>query len=429
MQSCINQNKSIASKLLEQSDGRKIDINVTDNSDRTALHIACQSGLLDIMKKLLEQGANIEALDSSKRSPLANAIYTNREAVVQLLLDRGASVKNLITNSPEVLVYPIATNNSSMLKQLLRDGIDVNQLAPETQHLLFSSALSQQYARPGSPSSRISTMKILVENGFDPNRKFASGAVAGALPVDLAVRSERVAMVEYLSEITDLTKSKSKPEFLIEWACSNDAEKLAGKLLELEPAIANSTLPNGRSALATAAESGYTRMVKKLIASDANVNAYFKDGNSPLLLASAAGHGEMVEVLLKAGADVNAADETGQSALHLACGSSSEQVVSALIAAGANVNAVTKTKKTPLHVAAWIGATECVKAILNAKSGTVNIDVQDSDGWTPLHKAAFRGHVVVVSKLVQKGADKTIKTIAGMTALQLAEGKKRQKDR
>ena len=69
------------------------------------------------------------------------------------------------------------------------------------------------------------------------------------------------------------------------------------------------------------------------------------------------------------------------------------------------------------------GATECVAAILAAKSSDVKIDVQDSDGWTPLHKAAFRGLVSVVTLLVKAGADKTVTTKAGMTALQLAEGK------
>ena len=52
----------------------------------------------------------------------------------------------------------------------------------------------------------------------------------------------------------------------------------------------------------------------------------------------------------------------------------------------------------------------------------------DSDGWTPLHKAAYRGHAAVVRALIENGADKSINNGVEMTALQLAQSNGKAKE-
>jgi ankyrin repeat protein len=49
-----------------------------------------------------------------------------------------------------------------------------------------------------------------------------------------------------------------------------------------------------------------------------------------------------------------------------------------------------------------------------------NPNTKDDDGWTPLHWAAYRGHVDVVRVLLERGADPNAKNNKGSTPLHWA---------
>jgi ankyrin repeat protein len=49
-----------------------------------------------------------------------------------------------------------------------------------------------------------------------------------------------------------------------------------------------------------------------------------------------------------------------------------------------------------------------------------DVNAKTNGGWTPLHSAAFYGHVEVVRLLLEHGADPNIKNIWGQTAIDLA---------
>jgi ankyrin repeat protein len=73
---------------------------------------------------------------------------------------------------------------------------------------------------------------------------------------------------------------------------------------------------------------------------------------------------------------------------------------------------------TGLHLAASFGLTKIVRLLLEREG--VDADSKDSDGGTPLSRAAFNGHEAVVRLLLEKGADITAKDGRGVTALHLA---------
>ncbi|CAL5404839.1 unnamed protein product [Camellia sinensis] len=58
---------------------------------------------------------------------------------------------------------------------------------------------------------------------------------------------------------------------------------------------------------------------------------------------------------------------------------------------------------TPLHVAAYHGHLEFVKEILEKSPGLV--EVLDSRRWSPLHLASAQGHLAIVQELVSKNRD------------------------
>merc|ERR1712187_62636 len=69
------------------------------------------------------------------------------------------------------------------------------------------------------------------------------------------------------------------------------------------------------------------------------------------------------------------------------------------------------------------GCYEAVAHLLEQEPMLEMVDLPDERGRTALHHAAARGHQGVVSRLMDVGADATIKTNNGQTVMSLADSK------
>jgi ankyrin repeat protein len=74
---------------------------------------------------------------------------------------------------------------------------------------------------------------------------------------------------------------------------------------------------------------------------------------------------------------------------------------------------------TPLHWAAWYGHVEIARLLLQ---NGAEVNAKERNGWTPLHWAAYRGHFDILHLLVENGADLEAKDIHGFRALHAANG-------
>lgn len=145
-------------------------------------------------------------------------------------------------------------------------------------------------------------------------------------------------------------------------------------------------VPSPEAALYKASESGSTAVVRDLLAKGAKPNWHNAGGWTPLMIAAAERELDTVIVLLAVGADPNARNKLGRTALMFASGYGQDAIVERLLAVGANVNLVP----------------------------------DDHSGWTALIAAASAGHAGTVEVLLRAGADPTIQSKAGETALDIA---------
>ncbi|XP_045457144.1 leucine-rich repeat serine/threonine-protein kinase 1 [Melitaea cinxia] len=97
------------------------------------------------------------------------------------------------------------------------------------------------------------------------------------------------------------------------------------------------------------------------------------------------------------------------------------ELLQELIAGGAEVNARDAHMRSALHAAALAERSRCLPALCTAGADVDARSDHETGGMTALHTAAERGHVENVKALLAAGADLSVLTASGDTALALAE--------
>ena len=70
----------------------EIDVSIVDKKNKTLLHWACYYGKKELVTKLINFNANLNAQDVDRRSPLYWACYNNKYEVAKVLLQNNADV-------------------------------------------------------------------------------------------------------------------------------------------------------------------------------------------------------------------------------------------------------------------------------------------------------------------------------------------------
>lgn len=139
--------------------------------------------------------------------------------------------------------------------------------------------------------------------------------------------------------------------------------------------------------------------------------------------------GKLIELLNKNNIDKDTIndlpkDANGATVLHLTCRWGNLNLVTDLCRRGAYVNAVNNENATPLHLAALKGHSDIVQFMCEQPGIDTNIMMTGHNaGATALMYAAWKCYPIAVSSLLEKGADKTIKSVDesnGYTALHYA---------
>ena len=121
-----------------------IDLNITDNDERTLLMAASCYGHIDIIDLLIENGADIDYVGENGWTAILYAIRWGREAVVAQLLKHGADINYIDAHGNSLLLYAVGTRNRTIIKMLLDAGIvvkdaDILQQICNESHFLHES--------------------------------------------------------------------------------------------------------------------------------------------------------------------------------------------------------------------------------------------------------------------------------------------------
>jgi uncharacterized protein len=96
--------------------------------DEDALHLAARSGHLDIVKALLEAGAAIDSLswEDCRSTPFLAAVDGHFPEIVKYLLEKGADANGRDGDGISCLMYAACSGRVDITKLLLEAGADPN---------------------------------------------------------------------------------------------------------------------------------------------------------------------------------------------------------------------------------------------------------------------------------------------------------------
>lgn len=177
----------------------------------------------------------------------------------------------------------------------------------------------------------------------------------------------------------------------------------------------------GVTGLQIASSFGLANIVLRLVRHGVDTTDTDDDKRTALHRAAENGHDEVVLILLEHGAEVNAQEaKYDQTPLHLAALNGHKAVVQTLLESDADAKMKDSDGWMPIHVAAWTGNEEVARVLL----GKIDVDERGRDKLTALHCAAAQGHQKVARLLIQRGADVDAIDSDGWTPLHWASKKR-----
>jgi ankyrin repeat protein len=394
---CVNGHADIVTKLIQAG----ADVNATDPNGRTALtHDAlCNS----IVHQLRLDRDRVVSKDYGEWTVLMSACFGGHEVVVSQLIEAEVNVDAMGEDGNTALMLACFRGYDTIVTKLIQAGADVNVIDKYGQTALTIACKTGNKV----------IVSQLIEAGADVNVK-DYGELTALMSACFA--GHEVVVTQLIDARADVNAKNEYGDTALMYACKTGNKVIVSQLIEAEVNV-DAKNEDGNTALMLACKEGYVAIVTQLIQAGADVVNARRSGWTALMEACGMGYKTVVQKLIKAGANVNAKSYGGWTALMSACEFGHEAVVSQLIEAEVSVDAKDKEEITALMVACKEGHGTIVTQLIQAGA---DVNVKDNGGWTALMSACFGGHEVVVSQLIEVGMNVDAKGEDGNTALMVA---------
>ncbi|XP_036996698.2 inversin isoform X1 [Artibeus jamaicensis] len=391
------------------------DVNKTDHSRRTALHLAAQKGNYRFMKLLLTRRANWMQKDLEEMTPLHLTTRHKSPKCLALLLKFMApgEVDTQDKNKQTALHWSAYYNNPEHVKLLIKH--DSNIGIPDVE-----GKIPLHWAANHKDPSAVHTVRCILDAA--PTESLLNWQdYEGRTPLHFAVADGNVTVVDVLTsyESCNITSYDNLFRTPLHWAALLGHAQIVHLLLERNK---SGTIPSdsqGATPLHYAAQSNFAETVKVFLEHPSVKDDSDLEGRTSFMWAAGKGSDDVLRTMLslKSDIDINMADKYGGTALHAAALSGHVSTVKLLLENNAQVDATDVMKHTPLFRACEMGHKDVIQTLIK---GGARVDLVDQDGHSLLHWAALGGNADVCQILIENKINPNVQDYAGRTPLQCA---------
>jgi ankyrin repeat protein len=360
----------------------KVDVNAPGTDGTPALHWAVRVDDLDMAKALLAAGASATLANRYGVLPMTIAASNGNTDMMRLLLDAGADVNSTDPAGETVLMIAARVGTRDGVTLLLDRGAPVDATDRTYQQTALMVAVRENHP---------DLIRLFIERG---------------------------------AKVDATTRTGPTPQWVLPNSVPGFGHGVGIVRGGLPPRGSRQPIPGSLTPLLYAARDGRLEAARLLVAAGADVN--LADGNAitPLIMAIVNNRLDVAWFLLENGADIQAADWYGRTPLWAAIETRNMDVdnatfvnsidrgpflklIETLLERGANPNI--RMKEVPPIRRAFLRVTGSLSWV-------------DFTGQTPFLTASLAADLDVMRLLLKHGADPTIPTFAGTTALMAAAG-------
>lgn len=398
-------------KFLIEQDGNAVDKKT--HHSRIYLQWAAAAGNLELVNYLIAKGSDVHYKDSHGDDVITYAASAGNKnlAVYDALIKAGANPKVKNEDGTNIIMESIANDTDLKIAEyFVSKGVSL------TEKDKFGRTVADYSTKVGN----LEILDLLAAKGVKPTDQALFFATQGSRMKENGVEVFKTLVEKY----------------------------------KLNPKALN---PQGQSLLHALSRRGNSEIINYVISKGADAKVVDKAGNTALMVAAAGKNTDLINLFLSKSNNVNAVNSNGESALTKAVASGTPEIVTLLIDKGAKTDikdkegnnlasywfnsfkpndetfaqkqeilakakidfkATQQKGSTLLHLAVDKGDNALVKKAIELG---VNINAQDEDGNTALHKAALIAKDDQILKtLIGAGAQKNLKTEFEETAYELA---------
>ncbi|XP_046370254.2 ankyrin-2-like [Haliotis rufescens] len=318
MEAAVGGHKAVFYLLLE----KRPDLSQPDDHDNNLLHMACEGGNVELVKYVLAlNSVDINSRTEDGRTPAMIAASKGHKDMLKLLVNKGADLSLVNSHGEDVLHISLLCEDMEMVKYILtQDVVNINGADKDGRTPVSLAA----------ENGCIDMFDLVVSKGAD----LSSRDVAGNTILQSACSGGNVDIVEYVlaqdNMLQDINRTGWNDWTPVMVAAFQGYKEVFDLLVKKGADLAQLD-KDGNTILHMACMKSW-KIVKFLLSRNiVDINSRGSNGTTPLMVTACSGSKAVFELLMRKGANPSLVDKDGNNILHLACSGTHFDIVKYIV--------------------------------------------------------------------------------------------------